>query len=302
VAQALRLDERSPENRRPLIVASAPFACATAYFPALASEVAGAYELVRKGVAEDGIELPPIGLDEDTQPSGTLAQAVLAMGKAARLLGEGFDGIVVALVPDHVADAGEWRESIRVLAATRLPPRVRLAVLVAPYGPLGSVAGVEGVHFRCDASTVLAFLKERSPEALEHGATLPALLLSAAEAMAAGRPAEAAAHYREARTVCQADGLAAQEAVVLMALGGACLAAAVPDLALESYWSAAVLGEKVEAWALACQAWLGVGGVCLPRGDHAAAMVAYRAAATAAERAGMAQIQAEALQMARMCT
>jgi hypothetical protein len=92
-----------------------------------------------------------------------------------------------------------------------------------------------------------------------------------------------------------------QEAAVLMALGGACLAAEVPHLGAKSYRRAAVLAEQMEAWTLACQAWLGVGGACLPQEDHASAAVAYQAAAVAAERAEVATLRTEALRMARIC-
>jgi tetratricopeptide (TPR) repeat protein len=127
------------------------------------------------------------------------------------------------------------------------------------------------------------------------------LLLSAAEALSVGRPIEAAALYREARTVCQTAGLVEQEAAVLMALGGACLAARVPDLGAESYQRAAVLAEQVEAWPLACQAWLGMGGAHLLRAEHAAATVAYRSAARVAKRARIVPLRAEALRMAGTC-
>jgi hypothetical protein len=127
VIATLRLYEARPENRRPVVVFGAPFEGASAYFPKLAEHVEEQYELVRKGVAAEGVELPPFGGDEGTVPSGTLKRAALALEKAARRLGDRFDGLVVALVPTHVTDDVAWQECVRLLADTRWAPRVRVA-------------------------------------------------------------------------------------------------------------------------------------------------------------------------------
>ena len=293
LVQALRLYEARPENRRPVVVLRAPFEAATPYVEALAEQIAGDYERVRVGAAEEGVELPPFGGDEDTVPSGALSKrVVLAMNRAAARLGERFDGIVIALVPDHVADEPGWREGVRVLAATRWAPRVRLAVQAPPGGVLADILGPLGARFRVDHGAMLAFLRERLPEpstgssATAISAQLPALLLRAAESMAAGLPAEAAETYREARALCQIEGLIHQEAAVTVALGGACLAARALDLAARSYHDAAALAETVEEWPLACQAWLGAGGAYLTQAEHAPAAVSYEAAAAAAKSGG----------------
>jgi len=307
VVQALRLYEARPENRRPFVVFRAPFEEATAYFSGLAEQIGADHERVREGAAKEGVSLPSFAGDYATAPSSALTSAALAMEQAARLLGSRFDGLVIALVPHHVTDEAGWRESVRALAATRRAARVRLAILAPPHGPLAAILGNEGARFHVDPGSVWAFLKQLSPEAsaraaaAEPGAKLRALLLGATEALGAGKPVEAAALYREARTVCQAARLVEQEAAVLMALGGACLAAHAPDLAAESYRQAAVLAEQAEAWPLACQARLGMGGAYLLREEYAAATVAYRAAAAAAERARIVPLHVEALRMAGTC-
>src|SRR5277367_1559635 len=304
VVQALRVYEARPENRRPFVVFRAPFEEASAYFSSLAEQIAGDHERVREGAAKEGVALPSFAGDYSTAPSSALTSAALAMDQAARFLGKRFDGIVVALVPDHVTDEAGFRESLRTLAATRLSPRVRLAILAPPGGPVAAILGDEGARFHVDPGGLWAFLKQLPTKASEEpgaGAKLRASLLGAAEALGAGRPIEAAALYREARTVCQAAGLVEQEAAVLMALGGACVAARVPDLGAESYRQAAVLAEQAEAWPLACQAWLGMGGAYLVREEYAAATVTYRAAAETAKRAQIAPLQVEALRMASTC-
>jgi len=86
-----------------------------------------------------------------------------------------------------------------------------------------------------------------------------------------------------------------------MALGGACLAAKATDLGAASYHQAAILAEQIEAWPLACQAWLGMGGAYLLRQEYAVATVAYRTAAKVAKRATIVPLHVEALRLAGMC-
>jgi tetratricopeptide (TPR) repeat protein len=261
---------------------------------------------VRTGVTEEGIYLPAFfSGDDGTAPSSALKRAALTMHKASHLLGERFAGIVVALVPDSIADTAGWAESLRTLVALGGSERVRLAVLAPPGGPLSEMLGDAGASFNVDSNEVLAFLKQRSPETSAEpdaaGAKLRALLLAAVQSMGSGRAAEATSFYAEARTVCQAEGLVEHEAAALMALGGACLAAKATDLGAASYHQAAILAEQIEAWPLACQAWLGMGGAYLLRHEYAVATVAYRTAAKVAKRATIVPLHVEALRMERTC-
>ena len=105
VVKALRLGELAPDNRRPLFLYETPFTEATQYFVGLAEAIMHDYEALRKGVGEEGVTLPaftmnPIGL-------GPLECAVLAMERAATLLGDRFEGATVALVPEQVARSPE---------------------------------------------------------------------------------------------------------------------------------------------------------------------------------------------------
>jgi hypothetical protein len=329
VVEALRVYEATPENRRPFIVFRAPFDAANTYFSVLAEQVAADYERVRKGVAEEGVELPAFVIGDDgTVPSGAIKRAALTMNQAARLLGERFAGIVVALVPEHVVDVSGWRENVRVLAETRWSPRVRVAVFAPLGGPLCEVLKDGGALFDVAPDELMNFVKELTPVAsggpavdgenaraeepggegdasgspsAEAGAQLRRLLLDAAAALGAGRPVDAVTLYREARTLCQVEALAEQEVAVLMALGGAYLAADVPALGVESYRSAALLAEHLEAWPAACQAWLGVGAAYLPRENYVGATVGFRAAAVAAKRADSLPLRIEALRLVGTC-
>src|ERR1700679_2972851 len=78
VVAALRVYEAMPENRRPVILFRAPFEAPSAYFSALAEQIAADYERVRKGVAEEGVELPAFAAGGDgTGPSGAINPAAL---------------------------------------------------------------------------------------------------------------------------------------------------------------------------------------------------------------------------------
>jgi tetratricopeptide (TPR) repeat protein len=236
-------------------------------------------------VAEEGVALEAF-VDEGLDGAD-------AAHRAAHLLGDHFDGLVVALIPAQVNDPEGWREAIKILASGSWPVRVRWAVLSPPSGPLADILGEEGARLQLEPGAVLAFLKQTAPPG-----TFQALMLEAAEAQAAGRPEEAAGIYREARVLCRAEGQREAESIVLVAYAGACLAAGAAGLAAHSYHEAAQIAEEAGAWSLACQAWLGMGGALVARGKHRSAGVAYRTAAALAKRAGAEPLEAEALRLA----
>ena len=322
VVQALRLCESRPENRRPFVVFRAPFEATSAYFSALAEQIAGDYERVRVGAAEEGVELPTFASGDDgTVPSGALKRAALAMNKAARLLADPFTGIVVALVPDHVADVEGWRESVRLLAGTRWPRRMRVAVFAPLGGALSDVLEDGGVFFDLDPGELLGFLTALGPagspgpptpegaarpetarsEPASAGADLRRLMFQAGGKMAEQQPMEAAKLFEQARALCAAEQLLMEEAAALMGLGGARLAAQMPEFAIEAYSKAAGLAEHAGEWTMACHAWLGVGGANLMGESYAPAALAYRAAAEAAKEGGLAVLRIEALRMTGIC-
>ncbi len=311
VVQALRLHEAAPDNRRPFMVFREPFETTSGYFNALTEQIAADYERVRKGAAEEGVELPAFVVgDEGTVPSGAMKRAVLAMNHAARLLEERLAGIVVALVPEHVVDARGWRENIRVLSDMRGSPCVRVAVLAPPNGPLSELFDGGGVLFDLPPDDLLAFLEHGAGPGSDGAAVddaggvarqLRRLMLQAGAAMAAQQPAEAVTLFEQARALCAAERLVMPEVAALMGMGGACVVARATDLGIESYSKAAGLAEQAREWAMACHAWLGAGGAYLVRESHGPAALAYRAAATAAKEAGLAILQIEALRMAGTC-
>ena len=143
LVKTLRLAELALSNRRPLFVYEEPFVDARVWAAGLAAAIAGDYQAVREGAEKEGVTLPPFpaageGPSEKDPP---LARAVWAMERAAALLAERLDGVLVALLPKTVADARAYREAVATLAAIRFSPRVRLAVHAPPGGPLDGVLG-----------------------------------------------------------------------------------------------------------------------------------------------------------------
>jgi tetratricopeptide (TPR) repeat protein len=306
MVKALRLAELAPENRRPLFLYEAPFTEAEVYFNGLTEAIGRDYEAVRKGVAQEGVEVPPFSVSPIAL--GPLERAALAMAAAAALLGDRFDGATVALVPGRVESGPAWRESVRALDRMARSQRVRLAVYAPPGGPLRDALREEGAHFHVDQDELMAFLAGQGGAAAAEGgpvtaigSRLRALLLAASASTTAREHAVAAQRYEDTAALCASEGRVLEEAMARMGRGGACLAAEVPELAVESYRKAAGLAEGEQAWALACQAWLGVGGAYLLEDAHALAAVSYRSAAEAARRAEIAPLRAQALRMASTC-
>jgi len=306
VVKALRLQEMAPENRRPLFLYEEPFADTDAYFDGLAEAIRHGYKQIRSGAAEEGVTLPPFpASDADGQQSaGPMEHAALALGRAAALLGDPFDGVWLTLVPEQVADPAGWRESIATLDRVRLSSRVRVAVFAPPDGPLQGTLRGPGAHLNIDEIDLRDYLRQCTPtpsDISETGMKLRKLLVDAGERAAADDHAAAALLYSEARAWCAARGRVIEEAMVLMALGGTCLAAGMPKLAIKSYRRAAELAQAEETWTVVCQAWFGVGGAHLASKNYGAAAIGYRAAAETAKRAEVVELRIEALHMTGTC-
>lgn len=333
LVKTLRLAERSPENRRPLFLHEEPFAEPRTYFVGLADAIRSDYELIRQGASEEGVSLAPFGElpRAEGETLGWVGEAVLAIERVAARLGDRLDGVLLALVPVQVAHAARWRESITMLTRVRFTPHVRIAVFDPPGGPLRGVLGDAGAHFRVDPEELIAFLKqlgsgtskgstqgmppapsEEQRRAFEvaTGRTLPApavaamlrtLLLDATRETSAGQHSSAAEILGQARELCRADRLVVEEAMVLIALSGASLAAGAPEIAIDGYHQAAALAQTKEAWSIVCQAWLGAGGAYLNTKQPEPAATAYRMAAESAQRGRIVLLRIESLRMAGTC-
>lgn len=334
LVKTLRLAELDLANRRPLFLHEEPFVDARSWGEAIAAAIAEDYEAVREGAEKEGVPLPPFppATEGPTEKAPPLASAVWAMEQAAAPLGKHLDGVLVAFVPKAVGDPAAYRHAVATLAATRFTARVRLAVHAPPDGPLADLFGGEGAHFEVDQDGLAKHLEQLGagaesagppgpppPEPTEEqrraheektgsklpapatGRTLREMLVAAAMATGRQEHRAAAKQYTAARELCQREGLALEQAGVLVALGGACLAAGEVNLAGDAYRRAGEMAEKLEAWALACQARLGAGGAHLAAKRYEAAALAYEGAAGAAERAETPVLGVEALRMAGTC-
>jgi hypothetical protein len=330
--KSLRLQELGPDNRRPLFLYEAPFVEDATYFDGFAAMVAKDYALLRAGIEEEGVSIPVLDARECAvaEPFDPLARAMLTVTLAATLLGDRFDGALVALVPSQVQDRRGWRESIDTLRRTRFSPRTRIGVFDPPSGPLVNVRGDLAARLVIDPDELNAYLRNlgsarsegppvaeapaptedekialdaaghRSPSP-DVAQRLKAFLLDGAQQAAAGNAVLAATLYGKARRLCAGEGLVLEEALVLIALGGMCVGQGAVENAVASYRQAAVLAEDKEAWGVICQAWLGAGGAELTSKQYEPAAEAYRAAAVAAQRGEIAVLVLEARRLEGTC-
>lgn len=239
--KVLRLQELAPDNRRPLFLYEAPFADEASYFDGLAEVVANDYERLRKGIQEEGVSIPPLDTEACAQaePGGPLARAVRIAARAALLLGERFEGALVALIPSRIEDCRGWPKSMATVRRVRLSPRTRFGVFDPPTGPLAHVRGSAAAHLRIDPDELRAYLRrlgdsnskgpplagaptqapgeekaaletieQRSPSS-DVARRLKALLLDGAEQGAAGHPVLATNRARGALVPRRGGGRAA---------------------------------------------------------------------------------------------
>lgn len=336
VIKALRLAELAPDNRRPFFLFEAPFLEPEGYFNGLAAAIEEDYERVREGAAEEGVVLPAFGAVSGV--GSGIQRAARSVERAAALLRGRLEGVMVALLPERVARAARFREAVEAWVRAPFSEGVRLAVLDSPGGSLEAILGREGARFAVDQGELFDFLEamggrgggmgpapsegpalaaspalsEAQRLEIEHamgrpllspeaGRALRAQLFAAARATRRGEHRAAAARYGEARALCQAEGLGVEEAMVLLALGGACLAARLEGQGVESFVGAAERARHAGAWPLVAHAWLAAGAVLAMQGRRDLAGQAYQAAGAAAERGGVGALREEARRMERAC-
>ena len=283
----------------------------SAYFAGLAEGVEADHEALREGVAGEGVTLPPFA---SANPAGEsrcapLERALRAVERASALLGPRFEGLTLALVPARIDDTATFRAGMEAMLAAPLGERTRIAIFDPGGVTLGRLLAQRRARFQIDAVALGAFLDQLG----QRGSVGPGAasaprrsllrdhLSAAARATEEGCRDEALAHLRAARAVCRAEGRTLEEATVLMALAGAFLAGKTPALAMTAHEDAAVIAVEASAWALASQARLGAGGVAMSMQWYRDAETSYRAAAEAAERAGVPELLEEANRMVGVC-
>ena len=319
LTKTLRLEELGPTNRRPLFLYEEPFEGEVSYADGLTGSLAKDYEQIRRGVQEEGVSIPRLDAPAGAhgEPASALARALTTAERISTLLGERFDGVLVALVPSQIVDLQGFRRSVVAVRGARLSPRVRFGIFDPQSDLLAEVRGEGVAHLSIDRGALDAYLRElgssrsegppvaaalgQSPPSSGAPQRLKALLLDGAREGAEGRPVVAADRYREARALCAQEKLILEEALVLIALGGMCLEVGALNASIESYRQAAELAKAKKAWGVVCQAYLGVAGAELTREVYAPAALAYRAAAEAAQQGEIPALGVEARRLEGTC-
>lgn len=259
LVKALRLWELSPDNRRPFFLIEASFLDERRYFVAVAEQVAADYEAVRRGAAEEGVALAPFG----EAPAIEGAQrAGWAVARAAALLGQVLDGIVLVLMPRVIGEHRAFRERIAPWAQEMASEAVRAGVIDAHGDGLSPVLGREAAVFELDRLRLAAEV-EGLLAASEEGkgsaggarggdAGLRARLGAGIAAAARGDHAAAAAEFDAAAARRRRGGVGP---VASLAAGGLWLGAGAYERAAQRFLAAVRQATVERRTALACQGW-----------------------------------------------
>lgn len=259
LVKALRLWELSPDNRRPFFLIEASFLDERRYFAAVAAQVATDYEAVRHGAAGEGVALAAFG---EAPPIEGARRAGWAVARAAALLGQVLDGIVLVLLPKVIGDPCGFRERVAAWAQEVASEAVRAAVRDAQGDELSSVLGQEAARFEVDRRRLAAEVEGMLAGSAEGrggvGAArggdsgLRARLGAGIAAAARGDHAAAAAAFDAAGATRGGGGMGS---IASLAAGGLWLGAGAHDRAVQRFLAAARQATVEGRTALACQGW-----------------------------------------------
>jgi hypothetical protein len=128
-----------------------------------------------------------------------------------------------------------------------------------------------------------------------------ALMAASAAASAENDPKRAIEALQEARLVCEQHGLAAEQAIVLMAIGNTHVATNQFDPAIEHYEKSIAVARKGSVPVVTAQAGLALGSTLFRKRDYTRAALAYEQAAEDAKACESDILVIEALRMAGTC-
>ena len=305
VLKSLRLMEWDAANRRPFVVVEQAFGSPAEFSRQIASKTAHDYAELRKGLAEEGVEIKELPVATGTPTPRSVARTLVSASKS--VMGP-LDGLVVALVPERVLDERLYAKLVADLAADLARSEVRLLVADAPG--LETVA-LSVVPFALDEQALRDYLKRLGQQtssgppsntprlspaekaALEAklgkpiasaitGSDLRGYLLDAAAAMHEQNWKLAVRKFRAARMLCHTSGLSDEEALVSIALGSAVFAAGDRRGAIAAYKRGQEIAVVRDNPTLAAQAEFGVAAVYFAGGQYAEARASYRRVATVA--------------------
>ncbi len=321
--KALRLAEMQPENRCPLFLVETPFTKAAAYSAAVCKAIFDDYEAIRRGAQEEGVVLPPLAESPACPELSPWAQIAVALVKVEVGLGDGLEGGLLVLLPEHIESADEWTSGVASLARAPRSVRARTAVLDLPGERLASLLGKPRVKFEVDEAALGAFIAAvdedltgrpaaEGPSAalaagdgpvprLEVPRTLRRELLAAADALRAGQPDTAIGLLERLREACVRAGYADGELAATLALGGAHTASGDHEKAASAYRSAVGLCAKGAFPTLECQAMLGEAASLFAAGDPRSAAETYASTTVRARSVGVTPLAEQAERMERAC-
>ena len=302
LVKTLRIQEWQPDNRRPFVIVSAPFRDEASFLGAFFAQLERDYGALRKGLGEEGVELPELSAPKQ-RPLAEELRARLTF--IAKEVGSALGGLVLAIMPERIEDDAAYAKVARGLLSTNAPANTHL--LLGDAEALRDV--VPGlVTFAVDEPALRAYLKSLGQQpsagpsastsslnptekaALEAriGRKLPSrntatdlrgYLLDAAAALEKQDWKLAVKKFRAARMLCRVSGLVEEEACASIALGSAEFALGDRRAAIAAYRRGGELATQRGNVTLAAQAELGVAAVHFAAGEWEKARVAYRAVA-----------------------
>jgi hypothetical protein len=183
LVKSLRWLEWSPDNRRPLVLFEDVFEEKPRWLRALVAKTAADCAAVQEGLTADGFLVTPL----PARPAETTIAAPAARryldAVAEHVAGRALDGLVIALVPTHVADPKAYRGLVARITSSPIGAALRLAVVDVPGADLGALLPSEA-RFEVDRDELFTFLKQMGPKRSKGQAAEPlrVLLLDAGQA------------------------------------------------------------------------------------------------------------------------
>jgi tetratricopeptide (TPR) repeat protein len=126
-------------------------------------------------------------------------------------------------------------------------------------------------------------------------------MAAAAAASGENKPKQANEAFQEARQVCQQHGLAAEEAIVVMAIGNTHVATNQLDLAIQHYEESVAVARKGDVPVVRAQAGLALGSTLFRKQEYERAGKAYEQAGEDAKDCESDILYIDALRMAGTC-
>jgi tetratricopeptide (TPR) repeat protein len=169
VAKVLRAEEWQPDNKSPFLIFDTAYAEPVATFKTMSATVEQHYELMRKGLAKDGVNLPGWAVCL-TGKETSLAAFITRLQAFAKNLVAPLKGLWICWLPGAVGNVRLWEQDVQTMLAADLPPNVRFLFADLAGGPLEkpiAALGEKGttLAFEVDESGLIDYFKQLSAPA-----------------------------------------------------------------------------------------------------------------------------------------